>query len=181
MENIHPLLTIEMADGQQMQFHLYPEYAPNTCANFIDLAQHGYFDGLTFHRVVKDYVIQGGSSTNQCVGDEPGFTIVGEFSTNNISNPLSHKRGALSMARDDQPDSAATQFFVVHQDALQLDGRYAAFGQLVSGFETLDAIATVPTLPKEQENRPLQPQIIRKITVDLNGYAPPKPLRIKTD
>lgn len=175
---VEPTLTIEMENGKKMQFILYSQLAPITTANFIDLAEAGFFDGLTFHRVVKDYVIQGGSATNSCTGDEPGFTIKGEFAQNGVDTGLHHIRGALSMARDDDFDSAATQFFVVHQDALQLDGRYAAFGQMTEGFDLLDEIASTPTLPKEQENKPLADQVIRKITVDKGSWQPVEPSRI---
>ena len=173
----HPILTILMKNHTKMTFQLFPEKAPNTVNNFIDLAVSGYFNGLTFHRVVKGYVIQGGSETNSCTGDNPGFTIHGEFLENGINTGLTHQRGAISMARDDDYNSAATLFFIVHQDAHKLDNRYAAFGKMLEGFDILDQIANVPTLPKEQENKPLEDQVIQSITVDYNGYVPGKPIR----
>lgn len=176
-----PTLTIEMENGKKMIFTLYSRKAPLTVANFIDLAESGFFNGLTFHRVVKDYVIQGGSSTNSCTGDEPGFTIKGEFTQNGIDTGLQHTRGAISMARDEDFNSAATQFFVVHKDAHQLDGRYAAFGQLEEGYDVLDEIAAVPTLPKEQENKPLAPQVIRTVTVAKGSWQPVMPQRLPAE
>lgn len=155
---------IEMANGGVMRFALEPEKAPNTVANFCALAREGFFDGLTFHRVVKGYVIQGGSEDNTC--NCPGdFLIRGEFAENGVDTGLDHRRGALSMARDDGFDTAGTQFFVVHQDAHKLDGRYAAFGMLTEGFGVLDEIASVPTAPPEQENRPLVPQTIKQVRI----------------
>lgn len=155
---------IHMQKGDQMVFQLYPQQAPITVENFVRLCQQGFYDGLTFHRVVKGYVIQGGSEDNTCMC-ETDFTIEGEFAQNGHDTGLTHARGALSMARDDDFNSAGTQFFVVHQDAHQLDGRYAAFGMLLEGANVLDRIATVPTAPPEQENRPLNPQVITKIEI----------------
>lgn len=155
---------ITMAEGGRMVFELYPHLAPITVENFRRLAKEHFFDGLTFHRVVKDFVIQGGSADNTCMCPTD-FTIKGEFRENGVDTGLEHVRGAISMARDDDFDSAGTQFFVVHQDAHRLDGRYAAFGMLTEGFDVLDRIAAVPTLPPEQENRPLTPQTIRSIVV----------------
>ena len=132
--------------------------------NFVRLTKEGFYNGLSFHRVVKDYVIQGGSEDNTCMCPTD-FTITGEFAENGHDTGLDHRRGALSMARDEDFNSAGTQFFVVHRDAHKLDGKYAAFGQLIEGFETLDAIATVDTAPPEQENRPVEPQIIESIEI----------------
>ncbi|WRS26563.1 peptidylprolyl isomerase [Oscillospiraceae bacterium MB08-C2-2] len=175
-----PVAVITMENGLVMRLELYPEQAPISVANFADLANTGYYDGLAFHRVVKGYVIQGGSTTNACTGDDPGFTIKGEFAQNGVDTGLSHRRGALSMARDDDPDSASAQFFIVHQDAFKLDGRYAAFGQLLEegGFAVLDSIAQVPTLSPEEENRPLTPQVIRTIRVEPGDYDLAAPVRI---
>lgn len=155
---------IKMKNGSEMIFEMYPEKAPLTVKNFEKLITEKFFDGLTFHRVVKDYVIQGGSEDNTCMCPTD-FTIIGEFAENGHDTGLDHSRGALSMARDDDYNSAGTQFFVVHKDAHKLDGKYAAFGQLISGFDVLDAIATVDTAPPENENRPLEPQIIESITI----------------
>ncbi len=165
-----------MADGGVMQFELYPDKAPNTVANFVELAQSGFYNGLTFHRVVQDYVIQGGSEDNTCMC-ESSFTIAGEFTANGMDTGLVHDRGAISMARDDDYDSAGTQFFVVHKPAHKLDGKYAAFGMMTEGFDVLDVIATTPTLPPEQENRPLTPQVIQSIRIDLNGQQLGEPVR----
>ena len=129
-----------MKDGGEMLFELYPEKAPLTVENFVRLAEEGFYNGLTFHRVVRDYVIQGGSEDNTCMCPTD-FTIIGEFAENGYPTGLEHVRGALSMARDDDFDSAGTQFFVVHKDAPKLNGRYAAFGQLAEGFDVLDRIA----------------------------------------
>ncbi len=158
-------ITIRMQDGGEMVFELYPEKAPITVENFVSLAEKRFYDGLSFHRVVRDYVIQGGSADNTCMCPTD-LTIRGEFAENGYDTGLVHSRGAISMARDDDFDSAGTQFFVVHKDAHKLDGRYAAFGRMIRGFDVLDAIATVETAPPEQENRPVVPQIITSITVD---------------
>ena len=117
-------------------------------------------------------MIQGGSRSGNCAGEDLGFTIKGEFADNGVDTGLAHKRGAISMARTMIPDSASTQFFICHADASSLDGSYAAFGMLTQGFDVLDAIATVPTKPQWEENRPLEPQIMEKVTVELNGYTP---------
>ncbi len=155
---------ITMKNGRTMLFELYPDKAPITTANFAELARSGFYDGLTFHRVVKDWVIQGGSADNTC--DCPHEkTIVGEFRENGIDTGLCHARGALSMARDADFNSAGTQFFVTHRATPELDGRYAAFGQLIEGFDVLDEIANVPTLPKERDNKPLDDQIIARVGI----------------
>lgn len=148
----------------EMVFTLYPEHAPITVESFVKVARSGFYDGLAWCRIVKDYVIQGGSPDNDIMTDSD-FHIKGEFRENGIDNPLPHIRGALSMARDDAPDTAGTQFFVVHKDAHKLDGRYAAFGQMTSGFEVLDAIAEVETSGPETWNKPLDMPIIEKIEI----------------
>jgi peptidyl-prolyl cis-trans isomerase B (cyclophilin B) len=155
-------IKIEMRDAGEMVFELFPEKAPVSVGNFLSLIDKKFYDGLTFHRVVKDYVIQGGSEDNTCMCPSD-FTILGEFAENGYDTGLKHGRGALSMARDDDFNSAGTQFFVVHQDAHKLDGRYAAFGMLLEGFDVLDSIAAVDTAPPEEENRPIVPQIIESI------------------
>ena len=156
---------INMENGGEMRFELFGEKAPITVANFVSLAKQRFFDGLTFHRVVRNYVIQGGSADNTCTCPSE-HTIVGEFAENGHDTGISHTRGTISMARDDDFDSAGTQFFVVHADALKLDGRYAAFGRLVSGFDVLDEIASVKTAPPEQENRPLKRQVIASVRIE---------------
>lgn len=155
---------MNMKSGGKMTFELFPEKAPITVKNFVRLAEEGFYNGLTFHRVVKDYVIQGGSEDNTCLCPTD-FTIIGEFAENGYDTGLTHARGALSMARDDDFNSAGTQFFVVHQNAHQLDGKYAAFGILMEGEDVLDRIANVETAPPEQENQPLIAQIIEKIAI----------------
>jgi peptidyl-prolyl cis-trans isomerase B (cyclophilin B) len=147
-----------------MAFELFIKRAPLTVKNFMDRVSSGFYDGLTFHRVVRGYVIQGGSADNTC-NCPTDFSVKGEFAQNGFDTGLTHERGALSMARDDDFDSAGTQFFIVHQDAHKLDGLYAAFGKMLEGFETLDAIAEVPTAGPDRENRPLEPVVIKKILI----------------
>jgi peptidyl-prolyl cis-trans isomerase B (cyclophilin B) len=153
-----------MKNGGEMLFELYQKKAPVTVSNFISLVNRNFYDGLSFHRVVKDYVIQGGSQDNTCMCPTD-FTIIGEFAENGYDTGLNHARGVLSMARDDDFNSAGTQFFVVHKDAHKLDGKYAAFGKLLEGYDVLDAIASVKTAPPEKENRPLETQVIESIHV----------------
>ncbi len=157
-------ILLKMKNSGEMVFELFPVKAPETVGNFISLINRQFYDGLTFHRVVKDYVIQGGSEDNTCMCPTD-FTITGEFTENGYDTGLGHSRGAISMARDDDFDSAGTQFFVVHQDAHKLDGRYAAFGRLIKGFDVLDSIANVETAPPELENRPHEPQVIESIRI----------------
>ena len=147
-----------------MVFDLFPEAAPLTVKNFVDTAESGFYDGLGICRIVKGYVIQGGSPDNDIMTDSD-WHIRGEFRENGFDNPVPHIRGALSMARDDDPDTAGTQFFVVHEDAHKLDGRYAAFGQLREGFDVLDAIATLPTSGSETWNKPLQMPIMESVRI----------------
>lgn len=148
-----------------MVFDLFPELAPITVKNFADTARSGFYNGLAWCRIVKDYVIQAGSPDNDIMTDSEQH-IKGEFEENGIPNPIKHKRGALSMARDDGYDTAGTQFFVVHRDAHKLDGRYAAFGEMVSGFEVLDAIAELPTFGAESWNRPVDMPVITSIRIE---------------
>ena len=148
-----------------MVFDLFPELAPITVKNFVDTVRSGFYNGLAWCRIVKDYVIQSGSPDNDIMTDSE-WHIKGEFEENGIPNPLEHKRGALSMARDDGYDTAGTQFFVVHQDARKLDGRYAAFGQMTAGFEVLDAIAALPTGGSETWNKPVRMPVISRIVIE---------------
>lgn len=148
-----------------MVFDLFPELAPITVKNFADTARSGFYNGLAWCRIVKDYVIQAGSPDNDIMTDSEQH-IKGEFEENGIPNPIKHKRGALSMARDDGYDTAGTQFFVVHRDAHKLDGCYAAFGEMVSGFEVLDAIAELPTFGAETWNRPVDMPVIASIRIE---------------
>lgn len=147
-----------------MVFTLYPQYAPLTVESFVKVARSGFFNGLGWCRIVKDYVIQSGSPDNDIMTDSD-FHLKGEFRENGVDNPLPHIRGALSMARDDDFDTAGTQFFVVHKDAHKLDGRYAAFGQMTQGFEVLDAIAQVETSGPETWNKPLKMPIISSVEI----------------
>lgn len=148
----------------EMVFTLYPQHAPLTVESFVNKARSGFFDGLGWCRIVKDYVIQSGSPDNDIMTDSD-FHLRGEFRENGVDNPLPHIRGALSMARDDGFDTAGTQFFVVHQDAHKLDGQYAAFGQMTAGFDVLDAIAGVATSGPETWNKPLVMPVIARIEI----------------
>ena len=147
-----------------MVFDLFPEIAPITTENFVKTAESGFYDALAWCRIVKDYVIQAGSPDNDIMTDSE-WHIKGEFAQNGIENPIPHKRGALSMARDDGFDTAGTQFFVVHQDAHKLDGRYAAFGQLTEGFEVLDRIAALPTYGPESWNKPVKMPVMSRVRI----------------
>ena len=160
-----PVATIEMADGGVMKLELYPDIAPNTAANFIELANAGFYDGLIFHRVIPGFMIQGGAPQGTGTGG-PGYTIKGEFRSNGFENDLSHERGVISMARTQVPDSAGSQFFIMHADAPRLDGEYAAFGRVIEGIEVVDRIAGVET---DALDRPTQDQVIRSIRVETNG------------
>ena len=148
----------------EMVFTLYPQHAPLTVESFVKVARSGFYDGLGWCRIVKDYVIQSGSPDNDIMTDSD-FHLKGEFRENGVDNTVPHIRGALYMARDDAPDTAGTQFFVVHQDAHKLDGRYAAFGQLTVGFDVLDAIASVETSGPESWNKPLDMPIIERVEI----------------
>ncbi len=157
--------TIKTEGLGNMVFDLFPDLAPITVKNFADTVQSGFYNGLAWCRIVKDYVIQAGSPDNDIMTDSD-WHIKGEFAENGIANPIPHKRGALSMARDDGYDTAGTQFFVVHQDAHKLDGRYAAFGQLVSGFDVLDQIASQPTYGSDTWNKPVNMPVITEIVIE---------------
>ncbi|MCR5458043.1 MAG: peptidylprolyl isomerase [Clostridiales bacterium] len=152
---------IEMENGKVMTLELYPDKAPITVANFEKLANSGFYSGVIFHRVISGFMIQGGDPTGTGMGG-PGWTIKGEFSSNGVKNDLKHKRGVISMARTSVPDSAGSQFFIMHKDASYLDGQYAAFGMLTDGFDVLDEIAGTKT---DYSDRPLKDQVIKSITV----------------
>ena len=167
----HPTFVITMKDGSVMEGELYPEHAPQSVGNFISLANSGFYDGLIFHRVIPGFMIQGGCPDGTGMGG-PGYSIKGEFAANGVKNPIKHKRGVISMARAMNPNSAGSQFFIMHQDAPHLDGQYAAFGHVVEGMETVDAIAATPT---NFSDRPLDPQRIKSITiVDEGEIAEPE-------
>lgn len=155
------MVQIEMETGGIIQIELYPEIAPITCANFEKLVRAGFYDGLTFHRVIPGFMIQGGCPKGNGTGG-PGWTIKGEFESNGVHNTLKHTRGVLSMARAYNPDSAGSQFFIMHADAPHLDGEYAAFGKVVSGMDVVDAIAAVPT---DANDKPYKRQVMRKVSI----------------
>ena len=169
-----PIATITMENGGVITAELYPEIAPGTVSNFIYLASQGFYDGLIFHRVIPGFMIQGGCPLGTGTGG-PGYCIKGEFKLNGVKNTLSHKRGVLSMARAQSPNSAGSQFFIMHADGNFLDGQYAAFGAVTSGMEVVDAIAAVPT---DANDRPLKEQKIRSITVDTLGVSYPEPQKL---
>ena len=152
---------IEMENGKTMTLELYPDKAPITVKNFVDLAEKGFYDGLIFHRVIEGFMIQGGDPDGTGCGG-PGYSIKGEFSSNGVENELKHTRGVISMARSMAPDSAGSQFFIMHEDAPHLDGQYAAFGKLIDGFETLDEIAETPT---GRADRPKTEQRMKSVTI----------------
>ena len=160
-----PVATLEMTDGGVMHIALKPEIAPNTVANFIELANSGFYDGLIFHRVISGFMIQGGDPTGTGMGG-PGYAIKGEFASNGFENSLSHKRGVISMARAADPDSAGSQFFIMHADGDFLDGEYAAFGEVTDGIEVVDRIASVET---DAMDRPTEDQVIKSIRVETFG------------
>lgn len=149
----------------EMRFRLYPEHAPITVENFVKTARSGFYDGLCWCRIVEGYVIQAGSPDNDIMTDSD-WHIKGEFAENGVSNPLQHIRGALSMARDDGFDTAGTQFFVVHRDAHKLDGRYAAFGEMESGFDVLDAIAALTTHGPDTWNKPVEMPVMEQVLIE---------------
>ena len=155
------MVTITMQNGKQIKLELYPEIAPITVQNFIDLVNKGFYNGLCFHRVISGFMIQGGCPEGTGMGG-PGYNIKGEFLANGVSNPLKHERGVISMARAYNPNSAGSQFFIMHQDAPHLDGQYAAFGKVVEGIEVVDEIASVGT---DFSARPLTPQIMEKVEI----------------
>lgn len=167
----NPEITITMEDGSVMKAELYPDLAPNTVNNFLSLVEKGFYDGLIFHRVISGFMIQGGDPEGTGMGG-PGYSIPGEFDQNGVKNPLKHVRGVLSMARSNHPDSAGSQFFIMHQDAPYLDGAYAAFGKVTQGLEVIDAIASVPT---NYMDRPLISQRIQSITAETFGVSYPEP------
>ena len=172
---MNPTFKITMQNGAVMEGELYPEIAPQSVYNFIDLANHNFYDGLIFHRVIPGFMIQGGCPDGTGMGG-PGYCIKGEFFYNGVKNELKHKRGVLSMARAQSPNSAGSQFFVMHADARHLDGQYAAFGKVTAGLEVVDAIAGVKT---NANDRPLEDQVIASITVDTHGETYPEPNKLK--
>ena len=158
----NPIVTIKMKDGGVMKAELFPDIAPISSENFVKLVKQGFYDGLIFHRVIKGFMIQGGCPDGTGMGG-PGYCIKGEFAANGIKNDLKHTRGVLSMARANDPDSAGSQFFIMHEDAPHLDGAYAAFGKIIEGMDVVDGIADQRT---DYYDSPLAPQVIESMTVE---------------
>ena len=168
----NPIVTFEMENGGVMKAELYPEVAPNTVNNFISLVKKGFYDALIFHRVIPGFMIQGGDPKGSGVGG-PGYCIKGEFMANGFANDLKHERGVLSMARTMAPNSAGSQFFVMHENSPHLDGQYAAFGKVIEGIEVVDEICKVRT---DYNDRPRIPQVMKKVTVETFGVEYPEPV-----
>lgn len=167
----NPIITITMENGDVMKAELYPEIAPNTVNNFISLVKKGFYNGRIFHRVIPGFMIQGGCPDGTGMGG-PGYSIKGEFAQNGFANDLKHTPGVLSMARAMHPDSAGSQFFIMHKTSPHLDGSYAAFGKVTEGLEVVDKIANTPT---DFRDRPLENQVILSMTVDTQGTEYPEP------
>ena len=171
----NPIVTMTMESGDVMTFELYPDIAPNTVKNFISLIKKGFYDGLIFHRVINGFMIQGGCPDGNGTGG-PGYSIRGEFAQNGFANDLKHEPGVLSMARTMMPNSAGSQFFIMHQDAPHLDKQYAAFGKVLSGMEVVDAICQVKT---DRNDRPETEQKMKSVRVDTKGETYPEPKKLK--
>ena len=167
----NPVVTFELENGDVIKAELYPEIAPNTVNNFISLVSKGFYDGLCFHRVIPGFMIQGGCPLGTGTGG-PGYCIKGEFLFNGVDNKLKHKRGVLSMARSQSPNSAGSQFFIMHENSPHLDGQYAAFGKVTEGIEAVDRICEVRT---DYNDRPKTPQVMKKVTVETFGVEYPEP------
>lgn len=170
----NPVITIEMENGDVMKAELYPEVAPNTVNNFLSLVNKGFYDGLIFHRVIRGFMIQGGCPQGTGMGG-PGYSIKGEFSHNGFQNDLAHTEGVLSMARAMNPNSAGSQFFIMHKTSPHLDGDYAAFGKVIQGMDVVDKIAETPT---DYQDRPLTVQRIKSMTAETFGVAYPEPKKM---
>lgn len=166
----NPIVTFEMENGDVFKAELYPQIASNTVNNFISLINSNFYDGLIFHRVIKNFMIQGGDPQGTGMGG-PGYSIKGEFSSNGFKNDLSHQAGVLSMARSMMPDSAGSQFFIMHKDSPHLDGEYAAFGKVIEGMEIIDKIANVKT---DRADRPVEEEKMKKVTVETFGENYPE-------
>ncbi|MEE1279898.1 MAG: peptidylprolyl isomerase [Oscillospiraceae bacterium] len=169
----NPIVTIKMQNAElaPIEIELYPEIAPNTVNNFVALVNDGFYNGIIFHRVIPGFMIQGGDPEGVGIGG-PGYSIKGEFAANGFENNLKHTRGVISMARAMDPDSAGSQFFLMHKDAPHLDGQYAAFGKVISGIETVDAIAAAA---RDFRDKPYEDQVMESVTVNTFGEAFPKP------
>lgn len=169
----NPIVTVTMKSGDVIKAELYPEIAPNSVNNFISLIQKKFYDGLIFHRVIKGFMIQGGCPDGTGMGG-PGYSIKGEFSQNGFSNSLKHTEGVLSMARAQHPDSAGSQFFIMHKNSPHLDGAYAAFGKVIEGMDAVNKIAETKT---DWSDRPMEPQVMESVTVETFGVDYPEPER----
>ncbi len=167
----NPIVTIQMESGDIIKIELYPEIAPNTVNNFISLVNSHFYDGLIFHRVIEGFMIQGGCPDGTGMGG-PGYSIPGEFTWNGFKNNLKHTAGVISMARAQHPDSAGSQFFLMHKDSPHLDGQYAAFGKVTEGLDIINKIAAVPT---DWSDRPMETQRMAKVSVDTFGVDYPEP------
>lgn len=170
----NPIVTFTMENGDTFKAELYPEIAPNTVNNFLSLVNKGFYNGLTFHRVIYGFMIQGGCPKGTGTGG-PGYSIKGEFSSNGFKNDLKHTAGVLSMARSMMPNSAGSQFFVMHRDAPHLDGEYAAFGKVTEGMEVVNSIAECDT---DFSDKPLDPQVIKSVTAETFGVEYPEPEKV---
>ena len=175
MENKNPIVTIKLNNGKTIKAELYPEIAPNTVNNFISLISRGYYDGICFHRVIPGFMIQGGDPKGNGTGG-PGYSIKGEFTSNGYKNDLKHTRGVLSMARTMAPNSAGSQFFIMHEDAPYLDGQYASFGKVIHGIDAVDDIASTKT---DWNDRPYDDQIMQEVTVETFGVSYPEPEKVQ--
>lgn len=171
MERRYPVVTFEMENGDVFQAELYPQIAPNTVNNFISLVKKGFYDGVCFHRVIAGFMIQGGDPEGTGMGG-PGYHIRGEFTQNGFQNNLQHTPGVLSMARTMMPNTAGSQFFIMHKNSPHLNGAYAAFGKVTEGMDVINKIAAVRT---NYSDRPLQPQVMKKVTVETFGVDYPEP------
>ncbi len=167
----NPIVTFEMATGDIIKVELYPDIAPNTVNNFISLVNHGFYDGLIFHRVIKNFMIQGGCPEGTGMGG-PGYSIKGEFALNGFENNLKHTEGVISMARSSMPNSAGSQFFIMHKASPHLDGSYAAFGKVTEGIDVVNKIAETAT---DYSDRPYEDQVMKKVTVETFGETYPEP------
>lgn len=167
----NPIVTMTMENGEEVAMELYPDVAPNTVANFVSLIEDKFYDGLIFHRVIPEFMIQGGDPSGNGTGG-PDYSIKGEFSSNGFDNELKHDRGVLSMARSQSPDSAGSQFFIMVADSSHLDGDYAGFGKVTDGMDVVDAIVSVDA---DDADKPVKDQKIKKMEVDTKGYDYPKP------
>ena len=174
MENKNPIITFEINNGKKILAELYPNVAPNSVNNFISLVSKGFYDGICFHRVIAGFMIQGGDPLGNGTGG-PGYSIKGEFTSNGFKNELKHSRGVLSMARAMNPNSAGSQFFIMHEDAPYLDGQYAAFGKVIEGIEVVDEIANTKT---DYSDRPYDDIIMEKVTVETFGVTYDEPIKV---